>query len=244
MKSILITGASSGIGKTTVEAFLEQGWTVGMVARRGDVLADIAKRNKHAVALTVDVTDAEGMKTAFERFVSFTGRIDVMFNNAGMFGPSAEIDEVSVDDFDQVLNVNIRGMFIAAQLAYAQMKSQTPRGGRIINNGSLSAHSPRPNSVCYTTSKHAITGLTRSLALDGRAHDVTCSQIDIGNARTEMVDGLNADALAKDPDATLMPSMDPHDVARLVLHMSELPPEANVQFMTVMASKMPFMGRG
>jgi NAD(P)-dependent dehydrogenase (short-subunit alcohol dehydrogenase family) len=149
-----------------------------------------------------------------------------------------------VDDFDQVLNVNIRGMFIAAQLAYAQMKSQTPRGGRIINNGSLSAHSPRPNSVCYTTSKHAITGLTRSLALDGRAHDVTCSQIDIGNARTEMVDGLNADALAKDPDATLMPSMDPHDVARLVLHMSELPPEANVQFMTVMASKMPFMGRG
>ena len=244
MKSILITGASSGIGKTTAEAFLEQGWTVGMIARRGNVLMDVAKRNKHAVALPVDVTDAAGMKAAFERFVSFTGRIDVLFNNAGTFGPSGEIDSVDLDDFDHVLNVNVRGMFIAAQLAYAQMKSQNPKGGRIINNGSLSAHSPRPGSVCYTTSKHAITGLTRSLALDGREHDITTSQIDIGNARTEMVAALNARAQTENPDAEVMASMDPQDAARLVLHMAELPAEANVQFMTVMASKMPFIGRG
>ena len=244
MKSILITGASSGIGKATAEVFLEHGWTVGLIARRGSVLMEMAKRNKHAVALPVDVTDGAGMKAAFERFVSFTGRIDVVFNNAGTFGPSGEIDTIDPDAFDQVLNVNVRGMFIAAQLAYAQMKAQSPKGGRIINNGSLSAHSPRPGSVCYTTSKHAITGLTRSLALDGRAHDITCSQIDIGNARTEMVDDLNARAKAANPEADIMPSMDPQDAARLVLHMSELPLEANVQFMTVMASKMPFMGRG
>lgn len=244
MKSILITGASSGIGKATAEVFLEQGWTVGLIARRGDVLLDLAKRNKQAVALPVDVTDAAGMKAAMARFISFTGRIDALFNNAGSFGPSGEIDAIDPEDFAQVLNVNVRGMFIAAQLAYAQMKSQHPQGGRIINNGSLSAHSPRADSICYTTSKHAITGMTRSLALDGRAHGITCSQIDVGNARTEMVDDLNARALEANPDAELMPSMDPQDVARLVLHMCELPPEANVQFMTVMASKMPFVGRG
>lgn len=244
MKSIIITGASSGIGRATAEAFLEQGWKVGLIARRGDRLADIASRNPDAIALPVDVTDANAMQAAFDKFLDLTGRLDALFNNAGSFGPSESIDNVDLEDFDNVLNVNVRGMFIAAQLAFRQMRDQTPKGGRIINNGSLSAHSPRAESVCYTTSKHAITGLTRSISLDGRAHDIACGQIDIGNARTEMVDELNARALEADPDAPLMPSMDVNDAARLVLHMAELPAEANVQFMTVMATKMPYIGRG
>ncbi|MDO6726156.1 MAG: SDR family oxidoreductase [Cognatishimia sp.] len=244
MKSILITGASSGIGRATAEAFLEQGWTVGLIARRGDRLTELAQRYKNAMALPVDVTDAAAMKAAFGRFVDRVGRLDVLFNNAGVFGPSASIDEVDLDDFDNVLNVNIRGMFIAAQLAFQQMREQNPQGGRIINNGSLSAHSPRPESVCYTTSKHAISGLTRSISLDGRPFDIACGQIDIGNARTELVEDLNARKLAEDPDADLMPMMDVQDAARLVLHMAELPASANVQSMTVMATKMPYVGRG
>ncbi|MEE2944292.1 MAG: SDR family oxidoreductase [Pseudomonadota bacterium] len=244
MKSIIVTGASSGIGRATAEAFLEQGWKVGLIARRGDRLAEIAAKNPAAIPLPVDVTDATGMQAAFDKFLDLTGRLDALFNNAGSFGPSASIDEVDLDDFDNVLNVNVRGMFIAAQLAFRQMREQSPQGGRIINNGSLSAHSPRDGSICYTTSKHAITGMTRSLSLDGRPHDIACGQIDIGNARTELVDDLNARALAEDPNAKLMPMMDVHDAARLVLHMAELPPEANVQFMTVMATKMPYIGRG
>ncbi|MDC0739032.1 SDR family NAD(P)-dependent oxidoreductase [Cognatishimia sp. SS12] len=244
MNSIIITGASSGIGRATAQAFLEQGWRVGLVARRGTLLTEMAKRNKNAMALPVDVTDAGAMKAAFDRFVSMSGRLDALFNNAGVTGPSASIDEVPLDDFDHVLNVNVRGMFIAAQLAFAQMRAQSPQGGRIINNGSLAAHSPRPNTVCYTTTKHAITGLTRALSLDGRPYDIACGQIDIGNADTDMVDELNARALAVDPTVELAPTMDVQDVARLVLHMAELPPAANVQFMTVMATKMPFVGRG
>lgn len=244
MKSIIVTGASSGIGRATAEAFLEQGWKVGLIARRGDRLADIASKNPAAIPLPVDVTDASGMQAAFDKFLDMTGRLDALFNNAGSFGPSASIDEVDLDDFDNVLNVNVRGMFIAAQLAFRQMREQSPQGGRIINNGSLSAHSPRDGSICYTTSKHAITGMTRSLSLDGRPYDIACGQIDIGNARTELVDDLNARALAEDPNAKLMPMMDVDDAARLVLHMAELPPEANVQFMTVMATKMPYIGRG
>lgn len=244
MKSIIVTGASSGIGRATAEAFLEQGWKVGLIARRGDRLAEMASKNASAIPLPVDVTDSTGMQAAFDKFLDLTGRLDVLFNNAGHFGPSASIDEVDLADFDNVLDVNVRGMFIAAQLAFRQMKEQSPKGGRIINNGSLSAHSPRPDSVCYTTSKHAITGLTRCISLDGRPHDIACGQIDIGNARTELVDDLNARALAEDPEAKLMPMMDVQDAARLVLHMAELPPEANVQFMTVMATQMPYIGRG
>ncbi|MGH1464335.1 MAG: SDR family oxidoreductase [Cognatishimia sp.] len=244
MKSIIITGASSGIGRATAEVFLEQGWTVGLIARRGDRLLEMAHRNKNAMPLPVDVTDANAMKAAFDRFVARTGRLDALFNNAGVFGPLGLIDEIDVDDFDHVLNVNVRGMFLAAQLAFAQMRTQKPRGGRIINNGSLSSHSPRANSICYTTSKHAVTGLTRSLSLDGRAFDIACGQIDIGNAGTELVEDLNARALAENPEAELLPMMDVQDAARLVLHMAELPAEANVQFMTVMASKMPYIGRG
>lgn len=244
MKSILITGASSGIGRAAAEAFLEDGWRVGAVARRADRLEELAATSENVVALPADVTDAKAMEDVFARFSSIAGRLDVLFNNAGMFGPAGPINELTVEDFEQVLNVNVRGMFICARLAFEQMRNQTPQGGRIINNGSLSAHNPRPGSICYTTSKHAITGMTRSLSLDGRPFDIACSQIDIGNARTEMVADLTARAAREHPDEPPMPSMDVADAARSVLHMANMPPEANVQFMTVMATKMPYIGRG
>ncbi|MEM8776227.1 MAG: SDR family oxidoreductase [Pseudomonadota bacterium] len=244
MKTIIITGASSGIGRVTAEAFLNAGWHVGLVARRADKLQELAERHKNAVALAADVTDATAMKGIFDSFVEKAGRLDALFNNAGMFGPSTSPDQVSVEDFDQVINVNIRGMFIAARLAFAQMRAQSPQGGRIINNGSLSAHNPRPGSICYTTSKHAVTGMTRALSLDGRPFDIACGQIDIGNARTELVEDLNKRALEANPNAELMPMMDVEDAARSVLHMAEMPLSANVQFMTVLATKMPYIGRG
>nr|WP_319947659.1 SDR family oxidoreductase [uncultured Shimia sp.] len=244
MKSIIITGASSGIGRATAEEFLNAGWRVGLIARRQDRLQEIAQNWHNAVPMSGDVTDAVAMETAFADFVGQAGRLDVLFNNAGLFGDAGPIDEIGLEAFDQVINVNIRGMFICARLAFAQMRRQSPQGGRIINNGSLSAHNPRPGSICYTTSKHAITGMTRSLSLDGRPFDIACGQIDIGNAQTELVDELNARILAKSPDAELMPMMDVQDAARSVKHMADLPPEANVQFMTVMATKMPYIGRG
>ncbi len=233
MKTIIVTGASSGIGRATAEAFLDAGWTVGLIARRAEKLAEINHAN--AIPLPADVTDEGALQNAFDQFVSKAGRIDVLFNNAGMFGPAATIDEIASDDFAKVLNVNVMGMFLAARLAFAQMRKQG--GGRIINNGSISAYVPRPNSVCYTTTKHAITGLTRSLSLDGRAFDIACGQIDIGNAESEMVAALKA----KQPD---MPTMDVSHVADAVMNMATLPLNANVQFMTIMATKMPYIGRG
>ena len=244
MKSILITGASSGIGEATAKQFIDAGWKVGLLARRADRLEALADGKENAIPLIADVTDTVAMQNAVEKFASTTGRLDVLFNNAGLFGPSGPIDEISISDFDQVLSVNIRGMFIAARLAFKQMRQQTPQGGRIINNGSLSAHNPRPGSVCYTTSKHAITGLTRSLSLDGRAYDIACGQIDIGNAKTELVDELNKRAQSANPAQPIMPMMNVDDAARSVLHMAQMPPDANVQFMTVMATKMPHIGRG
>jgi NAD(P)-dependent dehydrogenase (short-subunit alcohol dehydrogenase family) len=241
-KSILITGASSGIGRATAELFLAQGWQVGLLARREDLLEELAQGQPNAHVLGADVTDAAGVEAAFDRFVGAAGRLDVLFNNAGMFGPSAPIDEVPVEDWLDVMHVNVTGMFLCARAAFARMRRQDPRGGRIINNGSLSAHVPRPGSVCYTTSKHAVTGLTKTLSLDGRAYDIACGQIDIGNARTELLDELNARArVAGHPE---QPVMDVTHAARSVLHMASLPPEANVQFMTVMATKMPYVGRG
>lgn len=244
MKSILITGASSGIGRATAEVFLEAGWRVGCVARRAEKLEEITSAHDGAMALPADVTDMTAMQDVFTQFVATAGRLDAIFNNAGMFGPSTTPDEVALDAFDQVINVNVRGMFITAKLAFAQMRAQDPQGGRIINNGSLSAHNPRPGSICYTTSKHAVTGMTRSISLDGRPFNIACGQIDIGNAKTELVEDLNARILAENPDATLMPMMDVGDAARSVLHMASLPLEANVQFMTVLATTMPYIGRG
>jgi NAD(P)-dependent dehydrogenase (short-subunit alcohol dehydrogenase family) len=231
MKSIIVTGASSGIGRATAELFLDKGWRVGLIARRVDLLKDMAAVQPNAVVLPADVTNAAAMEAAFKGF----GHLDVLFNNAGIFGPAGSIDEIPLTDWEQVLSVNLHGMFIAARLAFGQMRAQG--GGRIINNGSLSAHVPRPGSVCYTTTKHAITGLTRSLSLDGRHFGIACGQIDIGNAESEMVASLKAQN----------PGMDTMDVAHAaasVLHMADLPAEANVQFLTVMATNMPFIGRG
>lgn len=244
VNSILITGASSGIGRAVAILFLDAGWQVGLVARRRDKLAELADGRANAHVLPADVTDASALKGAFDDFVTTTGRLDVLFNNAGMFGPSAPIDEIALEDWQQVLNVNVSGMFYAARLAFAQMRAQSPQGGRIINNGSISAHTPREGSVCYTLTKHAITGLTRALSLDGRPYDIACGQIDIGNARTEMVEDLIARQLKADPDATPMASMDVGNAAAAVFQMAALPPEANVQFMTIMATKMAYIGRG
>lgn len=232
MKSIIVTGASSGIGYATAEMFLKNGWRVGLVAKRADRLNALAAEYENAVALPADVTDPAAMETAFDTF----GYLDVLFNNAGLFGPAGPIDKLSLEGWNEVMQVNINGMFISARLAFARMRRQES-GGRIINNGSLSAHVPRPGSVCYTMSKHAVTGLTRALSLDGRPFNIACGQIDIGNAESELVAGLKA----------ANPQMDTMDVvhaASSVLHMAQMPAEANVQFMTVMATKMPYIGRG
>ncbi|WP_019954613.1 SDR family oxidoreductase [Yoonia vestfoldensis] len=236
MKTIIITGASAGIGRATALHFLDQGWRVGLIARRPEALAEMAHPN--AVPLPCDVTDEGAVDAAFTAF----GHLDVLFNNAGMFGPQTTIDEIALDDWRAVLDVNLTGMFLCARAAFRQMRHQTPQGGRIINNGSISAHTPREGSVCYTTSKHGVSGLTKTLTLDGRAFDIACGQIDIGNARTELVQGLEVKRAAE--GLPPLPTMAVEDVARAVFHMASLPPEANVQTMMVMASKMPHIGRG
>ncbi|MDJ0827637.1 MAG: SDR family oxidoreductase [Rhodobacter sp.] len=240
--TVLITGASSGIGRATAEMFLEKGWTVGVLARRSAALAQIATRYDNVVALPADVTDPDAVERAFERFVETSGRIDVLFNNAGTFGIAGTIDEIPVETWVEVVNVNLTGMFLCARQAFKHMRAQAPQGGRIINNGSISAHVPREGSVCYTATKHAITGLTRTLSLDGRPFDIACGQIDIGNARTPMVEDLAARAReAGQPEPE---TMDVGHAAEAVLRMAELPLSANVQFMTIMATKMPYIGRG
>ncbi|GAB4536862.1 MAG: SDR family oxidoreductase [Ruegeria sp.] len=242
MKTIIVTGASSGIGRATAELFLDQGWQVGLLARSSGKLSQMAAARENAIPLVADVTDPQAVSAAFDEFQAKAGRLDVLFNNAGVFAPAGTIDEIALDDWYQSVNVNLNGMFLCARAAFGAMRRQSPQGGRIINNGSIAAHVPRPNSVHYTATKHAITGLTRSLSLDGRAFGIACGQIDIGNARTPMVQGLVERAIAegREPD----PTMAVEDAARSVLHMASLPPEANVQFMTVMATTMPYIGRG
>ncbi|GHF64106.1 SDR family oxidoreductase [Seohaeicola zhoushanensis] len=242
MKTILITGASSGIGRATAELFLSEGWRVGILARSEGPLKEIAAQHGNAVPLVADVTDAQAVQAAFDSFVQQVGRLDVLFNNAGIFTAQAPIDEIPVEDWHRAVAVNFTGMFLAARCAFAAMRRQDPQGGRIINNGSISAYVPRPGSVTYTATKHGITGLTRTISLDGRPFNIACGQIDIGNAETPMVADLKARAIAtgQQPPET----MDVANAAQGVLHMASLPPEANVQFMTVMATKMPYIGRG
>ncbi|MCG7493624.1 SDR family oxidoreductase [Thalassobius sp. Cn5-15] len=239
MKTILITGASAGIGAACARAFLEAGWQVGLLARRAEALADVAGGLENAVILPCDVTDATAVRAAFDTFVAQAGRLDVLFNNAGTFGTAGTVDAIAPEDWDRVRAVNLDGMLYCAQAAFGQMRRQVPQGGRIINNGSISAHSPREGSICYTTTKHAITGMTKSLSLDGRPFGIACSQIDIGNARTELLQGI----MDQDPE-NAPPTMDVTHVSDAVLHMAGLPAEANVQFMTLMATTMPYVGRG
>jgi len=242
MPTIIITGASSGIGSATAQKFLAEGWQVGLLARRRDALEALAQGRVNAHVLVADVTDAGAVDRAFDTFCAATGRLDALFNNAGLFTPAAPIDEIAVDDWLNAVNVNLTGMFLCARAAFARMRAQDPQGGRIVNNGSISAESPREGSVCYTTTKHGVTGLTKTLSLDGRPFDIACGQIDIGNARTPLLQGIADRAVAE--GQVPPPTMDVGHVADAVFNMVNLPLEANVQFMTLMATKMPFIGRG
>ncbi|WP_265501053.1 SDR family oxidoreductase [Paracoccus beibuensis] len=237
-QGIIITGAGSGIGRTTARLFLSRGWRVALLGRRAPPLEETAAGHPDALILPCDVTDEAGVRFAFDRARRDWGRIDALFNNAGQAASLADPDRLPVDVFRKVIDTNVTGMFICAAAAFAVMRDQTPQGGRIINNGSVAAHSPRAQSVAYTVSKHAVTGLTRSLSLDGRSLDIACGQIDIGNASTELL----RQAAAQDPDAE--PTMDVSTAADSVWHMANLPPGANIQFMTIMATAMPFIGRG
>ncbi|MCO8146181.1 SDR family oxidoreductase [Rhodovulum tesquicola] len=244
MQTILVTGAGSGIGRATARAFLDAGWRVALAGRREAPLVETAQGNADALVLPMDVTDAAAVEAGFARIASDWGRLDVLFNNAGIGLPSAPIDEIAVDDWRRLSAINIDGMFLCARAAFGLMRRQEPQGGRIINNGSISAHVPRWGSAPYTVSKHAVTGLTRALSLDGRRFSIACGQIDIGNALTEMVQQMTQGVPQANGEIAVEPVMDVAHVAASVLHMAELPLSANVQFMTVMATAMPFIGRG
>lgn len=243
-QSILITGASSGIGRAVADLFLAEGWQVGLLARRAEKLEEVAMGHANAHVLPADVTDPSAVDHAVNQFAMQAGRLDVLFNNAGIFTPAGTIDEMPLEHWFNSVNVNLNGMFLAARAAFRQMRHQAPQGGRIINNGSIAAHVPRPHSAPYAATKSAITGLTRSLSLDGRPFNIACGQIDIGNARTPMVEDLAYRQHQDNPEAPPMESFAVEEAAKSVLHMAQLPLEANVQFMTVMATKMPYIGRG
>ena len=244
----LITGAGSGIGRAVALAFLRAGWRVALAGRRAEALdASIGLAGEHsarALAVPSDVTRPEAVRALFDSVVARWGRLDLLFNNAGASAPSTPLEDLPFDQWQQVIDVNLTGTFLCLQQAFRVMKAQSPRGGRIINNGSISAHAPRPNSAPYTASKHAVTGLTKSAALDGRRYDIAVGQIDIGNALTSMASRMPQGVAQADGRIAPEPVMDVQVVADAVLHMASLPLEANVLSMTVMATKMPFVGRG
>jgi NAD(P)-dependent dehydrogenase (short-subunit alcohol dehydrogenase family) len=244
----VVTGAGSGIGAAVALALAGEGWVVVLAGRRAHALASVAERGAGlAGALDpapTDVTDEASVRALFDGAVTRHRRIDLLFNNAGTWGPARELDEIPLGEWSAVVAVNLTGAFLCAREAFRVMRHQRPRGGRIINNGSISAHVPRPGAAAYTATKHAITGLTRATALDGRAHDIACGQIDVGNAATEMTERMAAGALQADGSVRPEPRMDVADVARAVRYMASLPLDANVATMTVMATKMPFAGRG
>lgn len=244
MKNILITGGGSGVGRVTAHLFLEQGWKVGLIGRRADALAETAAGNPNALVLPCDVTDAAAVDAAFGKAAAEWGQLDVLFNNAGAVLPSKMIDDISVEEWRNVADVNITGMFLCARAAFRQMRNQDPMGGRIINNGSVSADVPRPGSVPYTMSKHAVTGLTRTLSLDGRKFNIACGQVDIGNALTNMAEAMTKGVPQADGSIGIEPVIDAKTVAQSVLHMASQPDGANIQWLTVMATNMPYIGRG
>ena len=242
--TIIITGASAGIGRATARKFLEGGWTVGLLARSAEKLEEMAKGQDRAVTLPADVTDAASVDAAFAAFVERTGRLDAIFNNAGRGSPAQTIDEVDPEVWKAVVDVNLTGMFLCARAAFRQMRGQDPQGGRIINNGSISSVMPRWGSVPYTATKHGVLGLTKTISLDGRPFNIACGQIDIGNALTEMTAKMSGGVPQADGSLKVEPTMDVQHVADAVWHMASLPLSANVQTMTVMATTMPFVGRG
>jgi len=243
-KTIIITGASAGIGRTTAETFLNDGWTVGLLARRAEPLEEIAAEFENAIALPCDVTDVESVDAAFEKFVGKAGRLDAIFNNAGRGAPAQTIDEIDPKVWQAVVDVNLTGMFLCARAAFREMRHQDPQGGRIINNGSISTVMPRPGSVAYTATKHGVSGLTKTISLDGRLYNIACGQIDIGNALTEMTARMSGGVPQADWSMKSEPTMDVQHVADAVLQMASLPLESNVQSITIMATAMPYVGRG
>jgi NAD(P)-dependent dehydrogenase (short-subunit alcohol dehydrogenase family) len=244
-KTVLVTGASQGIGRATAEAFLAKGARVALVARSAEKLAEVAApHGDRALALPCDVSDPASVDALFEAIRAAWGRLDVVFNNAGAGLKAAEIADVSWEDWRNVLKVNVDGVFLIARGAYAMMRAQDPKGGRIINNGSISAHAPRPGSIAYTAGKHAVTGITKTISLDGRKHDIACCQIDIGNAASAMTDAMRKGVPQADGTLKPEPVMDVAHVAHTVVTMADLPLDVNMQFVTIMATKMPFVGRG
>ena len=243
--SAIVTGGGSGVGRATALALVEAGWRVTIAGRRRDPLDAVAAESGGAIlAHACDVTDEESVRALFAAAAERFGRIDLLFNNAGIAARPAPLAEVALDDWQKVLAANVTGAFLCAREAFRHMARQSSKGGRIINNGSLSAQMPRPWSTAYTVSKHAITGLTRMLSLEGRAHDIACGQIDIGKAATEMTRAMATGVPQANGTLAVEPTIDVANVAASVVHMASLPLDANIQFMTVMATKMPFIGRG
>lgn len=243
----LVTGAGSGIGAAVAAALLDAGWRVALTGRRAGRLEDTARAARGGEALTVpaDVTDPASVRALFDAVRDRWGRLDLLVNNAGVFGASAPVEEYSHEEWRTVVDTNLTGAFLCAQQAFRMMKDQDPQGGRIINNGSLSAHTPRPRTVAYAASKHAVTGLTKTLSLEGRPYRIACGQIDVGNAATDMTGGFGAGTLQADGTVKPEPVMDVRHVVDAVLYMAGLPLEANVQQMTVLATAMPsYVGRG
>ena len=248
VKSALVTGAGTGIGKAVALALLREGYAVALTGRRreslNDTLREAGELRSRTLVVPADVRDARSVRLLFTNIKETFGRLDLLFNNAGIAAPSKPLEELSSEEWQAVVDTNLTGAFLCTQEAFKIMKAQSPQGGRIINNGSLSAHVPRPNSAPYTATKHAITGLTKSTSLDGRKYNIACGQIDIGNAATSMAAGMSHGVPQAHGQVEVEPTMDPVEAARAVVYMASLPLEANVLFLTVMATKMPFVGRG
>jgi NAD(P)-dependent dehydrogenase (short-subunit alcohol dehydrogenase family) len=247
-KIAIITGAGTGVGKAAGVALAADGWTVVLAGRRREPLDETVKQIQAAggtaEAVPTDAADQASVRALFKGVKDRHGRLDLLFNNAGTNAPGIPLEELTLEQWQDVVNVNLTGVFLCTQEAFKLMKEQSPRGGRIINNGSISAHVPRPNSAPYTATKHAVTGLTRSTSLDGRKYDIACGQIDIGNALTEMAARMTKGVPQADGTTKVEPVMDVSNVGATIVYMASLPPEANAQFVTVMATNMPFIGRG
>jgi NAD(P)-dependent dehydrogenase (short-subunit alcohol dehydrogenase family) len=244
-KVAVVTGAGTGIGKASALALVQAGYQVAFAGRRQDILDKaLADAGDKGIAVATDVTSPDSVKALFAAVEAKWGRVDVLFNNAGTGAPAVPMDELPWEKWKAVVDANLNGSFLCAQAAMALMKKQVPRGGRIINNGSISAHAPRPNTAAYTSTKHAITGLTRCISLDGRPFDIACGQIDIGNAATEMTERMAKGIIQANGQMMVEPRMDVQDVARAIVFMAGLSLDSNVQFMTIMATKMPYVGRG
>jgi NAD(P)-dependent dehydrogenase (short-subunit alcohol dehydrogenase family) len=247
-KISIVTGAGSGIGKHVAIALAQNGYSVVLAGRRREPLEatalEVRQANSRTLVVPADVNDPASVRELFAKTKGAFGRLDLLFNNAGISGHATPLEDLTYEQWKSVLDTNLTGTFLCTQEAFKIMKSQEPRGGRIINNGSISAHSPRPNSAPYTASKHGVAGLTKVTSLDGRKYDIACGQIDVGNASTEMAERMKKGVPQANGTIAVEPTMDPADVARAVVYMASLPLDANVQFMTVLATKMPFIGRG